>query len=288
MTRVEQLRMVELPLALPVIVAGIRTAAVVGVGVATLSAFIGAGGLGQFINRGLALSNTQLILLGAISAAILAILVDALVAAAAWGLEPVRQGQRHTLRARLKPVAVAMPVLLVLVGVYGATAGRGSSTVEGKATIRVGSKNFTEQIILAEMMAQMIEAHTDLSVERRFNLGGTMICHEALVAGELDVYPEYTGTGLVTILKRRPPSKPDSVGTIVRTEYRKRFDLEWLDPFGFDNTYAITIRKADARKNGWHTISDVAGAAKELTAGLTAEFSERPDGYPGLRQRYGF
>lgn len=288
MTRGQQLRMVQLPLAMPVMIAGIRTAAVVGVGIATLSAFIGAGGLGQFINRGLALSNMQLILLGAIPAALLAVLVDGVIAATAWGMEPIRQHEKGGLKAKLKPVALAMPLLLVTLGVYAAFGSRSTAANHSGKTIRIGSKNFTEQLILGELMAQMIEAHTELAVDRRFNLGGTMICHEALAAGEIDLYAEYTGTGLVTVLKRPVESDADRVFNMVRAEYKKQFNLEWLEPFGFNNTYALTVRKSDARDRGWQTISDLAKSADMLRAGFTAEFSERADGYPGVRKAYGF
>jgi osmoprotectant transport system permease protein len=279
MTRLQQLRMVQLPLAMPVMIAGIRTAAVVGVGVATLSAFIGAGGLGQFINRGLALSNTQLILLGAIPAALLAVVVDGVIAATAWGMEPVRQRERHSLKARLKPVAL---------GIYAAFGGRLVAANHPGKTVRIGSKNFTEQLIVGELMTQMIGAHTDLAVDRRFNLGGTMICHEALAAGEIDLYAEYTGTGLVTVLKRPVESDANRVFDIVRTEYKNQLNLEWLEPFGFNNTYALTVRKSDARDKGWQTVSDLGASADTLRAGFTAEFSERADGYPGVRKAYGF
>ena len=288
MTRLQQLMKVQLPLAMPVIIAGIRTAAVVGVGIATLSAFIGAGGLGQFINRGLALSNTQLILLGAIPAALLAVVVDGVIAATAWGMEPVRQREKHSLKARLKSVALGMPLLIIAMGVYTAVGSRSPAANHARKTIRIGSKNFTEQIILGELMTQMIGAHTDLAVDRRFNLGGTMICHEALAAGAIDLYAEYTGTGLVTVLKRPVESDANSVFNMVRTEYKKQFNLEWLEPFGFNNTYALTVRKSDARDKVWQTISDLATSADTLRAGFTAEFSERADGYPGVRKAYGF
>ena len=288
MTRRQQLRMVQLPLAMPVIIAGIRTAAVVGVGIATLSAFIGAGGLGQFINRGLALSSTQLILLGAIPAALLAVLVDGMIAATAWGMEPVRQREKHSLKARLKPVALVLPLLLVALGVYAVFGSRSTPANHSGRTVRIGSKNFTEQLILGELMAQMIKAHTDLTVDRRFNLGGTMICHEALTAGEIDLYAEYTGTGLVTVLKRPVESDAEKVFNIVRTDYKRQFNLEWLEPFGFNNTYALTVRKSDVRDKGWRTISDLATSADTLRAGFTAEFSERSDGYPGVRSAYSF
>ncbi len=287
MTRWQQLRMAQIPLAMPVMIAGIRTAAVVGVGIATLSAFIGAGGLGQFINRGLALSNMRLILLGAIPAALLAVLVDASIAAAEWGMKPGRQSARRGLKTKLKPLAVASPLLLFACGVFAAFGGRSPNVNAAGPPIRIATKDFAEQLILGELMAQMIEAHTDLTVERRFNLGGTMICHDALAAGEIDLYAEYTGTGLVTVLKQPVESDADEVFRTVRGEYERRFGLAWLEPFGFNNTYALTVREADARRRGWRTISDLTASAGRLRAGFTAEFSARPDGYPSVRKAYG-
>jgi glycine betaine/choline ABC-type transport system substrate-binding protein len=184
---------------------------------------------------------------------------------------------------------VALPGLAVVVGVAAYLSGNvGNGAASPRAdTIRIGSKNFTEQFILAELMAQLIETHTDLSVERRFNLGGTMICHGALAAGEIDLYPEYTGTGLMAILDRDLLTDPDRVFEVVRGEYRERFDLEWLKPFGFNNTYAATVRSDAASERKWGTISDLAPHCDSLRAGVTSEFAERPDGYPGLCEAYG-
>jgi len=298
MTRRQRLWMVEFPLALPVIVAGIRTAAVISVGIATLSAFIGAGGLGQFINRGLSLNSTRLIVFGAVPAAILALLVDFAIWSAEWGTQPVRQKEKASLRARLKRPALAMPVLLVALGVitfvteltpHGLAMRWASSQKAGGAgAIRIGSKEFAEQLILAEMMALMIEDRTDLSVDRRFGLGGTMICHTALTKDEIDLYAEYTGTGYRTILKLAGRPGPYTIFRTVSEEYRQRFQAQWLEPFGFDNTYAITVRRDDAEKYGWKSISDLAERAGELRAGFTSEFQEREDGYPGLKRAYGF
>ncbi len=294
MTEYQQMRMVRIPLAAPVIVAGIRTAAVVGVGIATLSAFIGAGGLGQFINRGLALSNTKLILLGAIPAALLALIVDFSIGAFGWGLRPERKRDRKgSVKALTRPLSLMMPFLLIIVGLVSystrPTVGNRDAvapTIEG-GTVRIGTKNFTEQLILGEIMAQLIEARTDLTVQRRFNLGGTMICHGALVNGEIDLYAEYTGTGLTAILDHPVISDPEKALQYVTEAYRERFDAQWLRPFGFNNTYAITVRKADAERYGWTRISDLEAAASKLRAGFTSEFAERPDGYPGLRKIYG-
>jgi glycine betaine/choline ABC-type transport system substrate-binding protein len=136
------------------------------------------------------------------------------------------------------------------------------------------------------MMAQLIEKKTVLIVERRFNLGGTMICHGALVNGEIDLYAEYTGTGLTAILKHPVIPDPEEALNHVTRAYHERFDAQWLKPFGFNNTYAITVREADAKKNQWNRISDLGNTAIDLRAGFTAEFAERPDGYPGLRQIY--
>jgi glycine betaine/choline ABC-type transport system substrate-binding protein len=160
---------------------------------------------------------------------------------------------------------------------------------EEDKVVRIGSKNFTEQMILAEIMAQRIEHETGLRVERRFNLGGTMICHEALVRGEIDMYPEYTGTGLIAILKSdERPSDPGEVYEMVAGKYEENFDIRWLGPMGFNNTYAIAVRRENAEKKGWTKVSDLRAEAGSLRAGFTAEFSERPDGYPGLKEAYGF
>jgi osmoprotectant transport system permease protein len=298
MTARQQLFMVELPLALPIIVAGVRTAAVVGVGIATLSAFIGAGGLGQFINRGLSLANTDLILLGAIPAGLLALLVDFSLGAVAWGLRPLRQKDKGTWKALLRPVAWCMPLLLVGLGLAAAFGGGIESpagprphtdlsggVVQG-GVIRIGSKNFTEQLVVGELIAQIIEERTSYRVQRYFNLGGTMICHQALVGNEIDLYVEYTGTAWTAILKRRTTGDPKQLLREVRQVYRARFNLEWLNPLGFNNTYTITVREDDANLRGWETLSDLARDARGLNAGFTAEFSERPDGYPGLRDAY--
>jgi len=153
-------------------------------------------------------------------------------------------------------------------------------------TIRLGAKNFTEQEILGELVAQLIENGTDLRVVRRFGLGGTDICHAALLGGEIDLYVEYTGTALLNILKRGVIANPDRAYRAAARGYRERFDLEWLPPIGFNNTYAIAVRADDAAQRGWRTISDLAAHAADLRGGFTSEFMERPDGLPGLARAY--
>jgi osmoprotectant transport system substrate-binding protein len=154
------------------------------------------------------------------------------------------------------------------------------------ATIRVGSKDFTEEFIVAEMYALILEAN-GYPVERSFNLGGTPIAHEALVNGEIDLYPEYTSTGLLTVLKLDPIPDGKIVFDTVKDEYAKQFQLVWLDPSPFNNTQALAMTKAKAAELGIATYSDLAEKAPELVLGGPAEFIEREDGIKGLQTAYG-
>jgi osmoprotectant transport system substrate-binding protein len=156
-----------------------------------------------------------------------------------------------------------------------------------KDTVVVGSKNFTEQAILGELLAQQIESHTHLKVERRFYLAGSYICQQALLAGRIDTYVEYTGTALTAILKDPVERDPQAVFQRVRTEYAQRFSLDVLPSLGFNNTFAIVVRGPDARQLGLKVISDLSRAANQWRAGFGYEFMERPDGYAGLASTYG-
>src|SRR5436309_4190276 len=156
-----------------------------------------------------------------------------------------------------------------------------------KDRIVVGSKNFTEQLILGEIIAQQIEAKTHLQVERRFYLAGSYICHQAILGGRIDIYPEYTGTALTAILKQKPEGNREAVYQRVKSEYAPRFNLSVGEPFGFNDTFAIEIRGEDARRLGLKTISQAAAYAPQWRAGFGYEFMERPDGYKGLAATYG-
>jgi len=153
--------------------------------------------------------------------------------------------------------------------------------------IVIGSKNFTESLILGELMAQQIEAHTSLKVERRFYLAGTYICQQAMLAGRIDVYPEYTGTALTAILKDKTGSDNQAVYQQVKSEYERRFDLTLGPALGFNDTFAIEIRGEDARRLNLKTLSEAAAFAPQWRAGFGYEFMERPDGYQGLAATYG-
>ena len=153
--------------------------------------------------------------------------------------------------------------------------------------IVVGCKNFTEQIVLGEIIAQQIENKTNLPVERRFYLGGTYIAHQSILAGRIDIYPEYTGTALTTILKDHAASDRKSVFERVKSEYERRFRLTLGPPFGFNDTFAIEIRGEDARRLQLQTLSQAATYTPQWRAGFGYEFMERPDGYKGLAATYG-
>jgi osmoprotectant transport system substrate-binding protein len=153
--------------------------------------------------------------------------------------------------------------------------------------IVISSKNFTESLILGELMAQEIEAHTPLKVERRFYLAGTYICHQGILAGRIDIYPEYTGTALTAILKQQPESDRTQVYQRVKSEYEKRLGLTLGPAFGFNDTFAMEIRGAEARRLNLKTLSEAAAYAPRWRAGFGYEFMERPDGYKGLVAAYG-
>src|SRR5258708_2314995 len=153
--------------------------------------------------------------------------------------------------------------------------------------ITIGSKFFTEQVILAELLAQHIEAKTGIPVERKTNLGGTLLIHKALQAGELDLYVESTGTALTAVLNETPQGDSNAVNSRVKQLSSNRFHLEVTEPLGFENTFAMVIRGGDAKNLHLQKISDIAPLAPKWRAGVGYEFLERPDGFPGLTQNYG-
>ena len=274
MTTRELLRYVEMPLALPSIVAGVRVAAVVGVGSATIAAAIGAGGLGEYIYRGLSMVDTTVILAGAIPAALLALTVDA---ALLWVERQLSARRRPRASRRTAVIGAAVAAVVVV--------SSGLAARKAGGAIVVGSKNFTEQIILGELLAQTIERE-GVPVSRRLNLGGTLICDRALMTGDVDVYVEYTGTALTAIFRQPIDSDPHAVFETVRTAYA-RTGRTLLPPLGFNNTFAILVRGTDARAKGLRTIDDAARESPTWRAGFGYEFVERPDGFAGLARTYG-
>lgn len=156
-----------------------------------------------------------------------------------------------------------------------------------KPRLVVSSKFFTEQVILAELLAQHIEARTGIPVVRKANLGGTLLVHKAMLSGDVDLYVEYTGTALTAVLGEKPTGDSNAIYQRVRGEYARRFSLEVTEPLGFENTFAMVVRGDDARDHHLTRISDVAPFAPQWRAGVGYEFLERPDGYQGWTERYG-
>ena len=162
----------------------------------------------------------------------------------------------------------------------------GCANSGGKHTIRVGSKNFTEQVVLGEIFAQHLEHRLHQSVERRLNLGGTLLAHEALVNREIDLYPEYTGTALAAVLKQSLNNDPAAVLATVRSAYVSKFKVDWLDPLGIDDSFAMVITGAEARAKKLTTLTDVGRAAQGWTLGVGYEFEQRTDGLAALNKAY--
>jgi len=279
MTDGQVLRQVELPLAAGVIVTGIRVATVIAVGVTTIAAAVGAGGLGVYIFRGLRQYDNNLLLAGAVSAALLALAADFLL-----GLVERRFSyERARKRSRVK-LHILVPAIVVLAIGGGIAFWYFANRPVTKNRIVVGSKDFTESVLLAEILAQLIEKG-GATVERRFELGGNLP-HEALMSGTLDVYPEYTGTSYTAILHHTPITDPIEVYNQVHSEYASKFNIEVSPPLGFENTFAILVRGDDARQLNLREISDVAPHAPKWRAGFGQDFMSRADGYPGFSKAY--
>jgi len=279
MTGSQVLRQVELPLAMGVIVTGIRVATVIAVGVTTIAAAVGAGGLGVYIFRGLRQYDNNLLLAGALSAALLALAADFLLGLVErqFSVDAKKSAQKSAVRK----LALAAAVVLVVGGV---AVWLGRSTTVNENRISIGSKDFTESALLAEIVAQMLEAR-GVSVERRFELGGNLP-HEALVAGTLDLYPEYTGTAYTAILQHAPITDPRAVYDQVKQDYADKFKVEVSQPLGFENTFAILVRGEEARRLNLKTISDAAPQSPHWRAGFGQDFMSRADGYPGFSKAY--
>ncbi len=284
MTDRQVLLQVELPLAMSVILTGVRVAVVITIGVAIIAAEVGAGGLGEYIFRGLRLDDNRLLLAGSVPSALMALIADFGFGVIEKHFDPMaRQGGRKSLRI------LAGVVLLIAISLMGLATWRGmrarSRSASNQSQITVGSKDFTESELLAEVLAQMLESK-NITVDRQFDLGGNL-CHSSLVAGKLDLYPEYSGTSYTEILHHPPISDPRIVYDQVKREYAATFNVDVSAPLGFENTFAILVRGADARRLKLKTISDAARYAPQWRAGFGHDFVSRADGYPGFSRTYG-
>ncbi|HZR84878.1 MAG TPA: ABC transporter permease/substrate-binding protein [Candidatus Binatia bacterium] len=275
MTDGQQLRRVELPLAMPVIVAGIRTATVWTVGMATLSTPVGATSLGNYIFAGLQTRNYTAVLVGSVAAAALALVLDGLVHGLESGLRRRRRGM----------VALALASLVVLYGYTAWSLARDARGARARPIV-VGAKTFTEQYVVAEVLAGWIERTTGLPTRVAPSLGST-VAFDALRNGDIDVYVDYTGTLWTTILRRQePPASREAAIDQIGRFLASQGGMVLVAPLGFENAYALAMRDRDAEARGLRTIGDLARVSAELSMGGDYEFFERPE-WRSLERAYG-
>ncbi|MDR2833991.1 MAG: ABC transporter permease/substrate-binding protein [Streptococcaceae bacterium] len=272
MTKKERLLKFEIALALPYILSGVRTASVMIIGTATLAALIGAGGLGSFILLGIDRNNMSLILIGAISSAILAVIFSFAI---------------HLLeKARLKNVLIASASILLSLG--GSFIYTNHSSAQTKQ-ITIAGKLGAEPDILINMYKLLIEAHSDIQVTLKENFGNTSFLYNALRSGDIDLYPEFTGTITGTLLKKNTNTSndPQIVYEYAREAILKQDNFVYLKPTSFQDTYAVAVKRAFAKEHNLTKISDLLSIQNQLKGGFSLEFTDREDGWKGLQKLYG-
>ena len=272
MTKLERLKKFEIPLAMPVIMSGIRTAAVMIIGTATLAALIGAGGLGSFILLGIDRNNASLILIGALSSAFLAIAFNLLL--------------KWMEKAKLRTIFAAFSIMVLGLGVSYTPS---LLPKPEKENLVIAGKLGPEPEILANMYKILIEEKTDMTVTVKPNFGKTTFLYEALKKGDIAIYPEFTGTVTESLLKPTPQVNhdPEAVYQAARDGIKKQDNLALLKPMAYQNTYAVAVPKKIAQEFGLKTISDLKKVEGQLKAGFTLEFNDREDGNKGLQKVYG-
>ncbi len=291
LSRWQQLTQVQLPIASPFLMAGIRISAVTAVGSMTLAAFAGAGGLGWFINLGLNAGDPNLVLLGAIPASLLALFIDYILArleraVTPEGLKPPEQIHRIPRFRRILDRAVTFGLCGILV-LFPIEQTAVQSLGRQEKTITVGSTNFTEAIILGNIYSELIERDTDIHVAEKFNLNGSILAFSALENGDIDMYTEYTGTALANLLHQPMDTDPDRVYATVKKQMKENHRIDTSAPLGFNNTYVMSVTPETAKKFGLSKLSDLLGEARQLRLGCTVEFSQRDDSLPKMEKQYG-
>ena len=271
MNKFQQLTKVQLPLAMPVIMTGVRTAAVLIIGTATLASLVGAGGLGKLILLGLDRNNNYLILLGAIPAALLAILFDFIF--------------KQLEKLSIKKILIFL-ILITFACLFGSISSFNNTK---KDKLIISGKLGSEPEILINMYKILIEENSKLGVELKPGLGKTSFVFNALKNGDIDIYPEFSGTAVFTFLNETPVNNnADDVFAQAQKGMESKFKMIMLKPMSYNNTYAIAVSKKFADENNLKTISDLAKVKDKIKAGFTREFNDREDGYPGLKKLYNF
>lgn len=269
---------IKLPLALPVIMSGIRNMVIMTIALAGIASFIGAGGLGVAIYRGITTNNAAMTMAGSLLIAVIALLSDFILGM----VEKLLQRKRRTKNRKKISLIIGGIVLILIVSAAAAFFHKSK-----KDTIHIATKPMTEQYILGEMLGILIEDYTSLNVEITQGVGGgTSNIQPAMEKGEFDLYPEYTGTGWNMVLKKSELYTEDMFGQL-QSGYESGFGMEWTGMYGFANSYALAVRKDIADKYNLNKISDLQAVSGELTFGAEYDFYEREDGYTPLCDTYG-
>lgn len=274
-TKLQQLFKVKIPLALPVLMSGIRNMVTMTIALAGIASFVGAGGLGVAIYRGITTNNSAMTFLGSLLIAILALVFDFIL-----GLIEKRLTNHKRVKYKINPKLIILGLFIVIFGVYF------SLNSKKDKTINIATKPMTEGYILGQMLTELIEQDTDLKVNITNGVGGgTSNIHPAIVKGEFDLYPEYTGTSWEAVLKKEA-SYDESKFDELQKEYKEKYNLEYVNLYGFNNTYGLAVNKDIAKKYNLKTYSDLAKVSNNLIFGAEYDFFEREDGYKELQKVY--
>lgn len=274
-TKLQQLFKVKLPLALPVLMSGIRNMVTMTIALAGIASFVGAGGLGVAIYRGITTNNSAMTFLGSLLIAILALIFDFIL-----GLIEKRLTNHKRVKYKINPKLIILGLFIVIFGAYF------SLNSKKNKTINIATKPMTEGYILGQMLTELIEQDTDLKVNITNGVGGgTSNIHPAIVKGEFDLYPEYTGTSWEAVLKKEA-SYDESKFDELQKEYKEKYNLEYVNLYGFNNTYGLAVNKDIAEKYNLKTYSDLAKVSNNLIFGAEYDFFEREDGYKELQKVY--
>ena len=274
-TKLQQLFKVKIPLALPVLMSGIRNMVTMTIALAGIASFVGAGGLGVAIYRGITTNNSAMTFLGSLLIAILALVFDFIL-----GLIEKRLTNHKRVKYKINPKLIILGLFIVIFGAYF------SLNSKKDKTINIATKPMTEGYILGQMLTELIEQDTDLKVNITNGVGGgTSNIHPAIVKGEFDLYPEYTGTSWEAVLKKEA-SYDESKFDELQKEYKEKYNLEYVNLYGFNNTYGLAVNKDIAEKYNLKTYSDLAKISNNLIFGAEYDFFEREDGYKELQKVY--